>query len=102
MNAYYPRTNRTIVVTNNNPINVGDKLISFICMIVAFFTSAIAVKIEKATVCTAAFVAFFGIIGSMESGSVGMLAGVFCCVVLSVIEFAVFKSMIKSKKNYNK
>jgi hypothetical protein len=102
MNAYYPGTTRTIVVTDNNPINVGDKLISFICMIVALFTSAIAVKIEKATLCTAGFVAFFGIIGSMENGNLGLLAGVFFCIVISLVEFAIFKSMLKSKKSYNK
>lgn len=95
MNAYYTGTRKTVVVTDNNPINVGDKLIAMICAVIAFFTSATAVKIEKATLCTAGFIAFFGIIGGMESGSIGMLAGIFFCIVIALVESAVFKSMFK-------
>ncbi len=97
MNAYYQRPNRTIVVTDNNPINVGDKLIAIICAIVAFFTSAVAVKIEKATLCTVGFVAFFGVIGSMETESIGMLGGALLCLAISFVEFLIFKSMAKKK-----
>ena len=95
MNAYYTGTRKTVVVTDNNPINVGDKLIAMICAIIAFFTSAVAVKIEKATLCTEGFIAFFGIIGGIENGSIGMLAGVFFCIVIALVETAVFKSMFK-------
>ena len=97
MNAYYTGTRKTVVVTDNNPINVGDKLISMICAIIAFVTSAVAIKIEKATLCTAGFIAFFGIIGGMESESISMLAGVFFCIVIALVETAVFKSMLKGK-----
>ena len=102
MNAYYPGTTRTIVVTDNNPINVGDKMISLICAIIALFTSAVAIKIEKATLCTAGFIAFFGIIGSMENGNLGMLVGILFCIVISLVEFSVFKSMIKNKNSCRK
>jgi hypothetical protein len=44
------------------------------------------------------FVAFFGVIGSMDSGSIGMFAGISLCSLFSLIEFFIFKSMIKSKK----
>ena len=101
MNAYYQRTNRTIVVTDNNPINVGDKLISLICTIVAFFTSAVAVKVEKAVLCTVCFVAFFGVIGSMESGNIGLLGGILLCAALTLVEFFIFKSMVKRNKSSN-
>lgn len=100
MNAYYERNHRTAVADNHSfNTNVGDRLISFICMIVAFFTSSVAVKVEKAVVCTFGFVAFFGVIGSMESGSLGMLGGILLCFAVSLVEFFIFKSMIKGKQS---
>jgi len=98
MNAYYQNNRRTFIASNTRPCPgtaVGDKLISFICAIVAIFTSAIAVKIEKALLCTGGFVCAFGIIGSMEAGSINMLLGLFVCACISLIELAVFKSMFK-------
>ena len=99
MNAYYERTNRQ-AIADNHSINTsfGDGLISLICTIVAFFTSAAAVKVEKTILSTVCFVAFFGVIGSMDSGSIGMFAGISLCSLFSLIEFFIFKSMIKSKK----
>lgn len=100
MNAYYQRTNRTVVVTDNKPldINIGDKLISFICAVIAFFTSTVAVAIEKATLSVLGFVAFFGVVGSIELGSISMLAGVAICSVISIAEFFILKSLIKKGK----
>lgn len=103
MNAYYERTNRTAVATGDRTINVnvGDKLIAAICAIVAFFTTTVAIRIEKSVVCTAGFVAFFGVIGSIESGSLSMLLGVAICAAISIAEFFILKSMFK-KKNVEK
>ena len=102
MNAYYERTNRQ-AIANNHSINTafGDGLISFICAVVAFFTSAAAVKVEKVVLSTVCFVAFFGIIGSMESGSIGMLFGILLCSACSLVEFFIFKSMMNNKKASN-
>ena len=98
MNAYYQKNRRTFTATNVRPYPgtmVGDRLISIICAIVAFFTSSVAIKIEKALVCTVGFIGAFGIIGSMESGNMNMLLGLFICACISLIELAVFKSMFK-------
>ena len=102
MNAYYEKTNRSVAIDNAKPlninVNVGDRLIAAICAIVAVFTSAVAVKIEKAVLCTGGFVAFFGVIGSIESGNLSMVLGIVICAVISLLEFFVFKSMFKKKK----
>ena len=97
MNADYQKTNRTIAVTNNRPLDVTvfDKLISLICAIVSFFTCPAAVAIEKASLSTAGFVAFFGIIGSMESGAMSVLVGIILCAVISLGEFLILKSLVK-------
>ena len=99
MNAYYERTNREAIADNHSiNINFGDSIISIICAIVAFFTSSVAVKVEKALLATAGFVGFFGVIGSMDNGNIGMIGGILLCAVFSLVEFFIFKSMIKSKK----
>jgi hypothetical protein len=97
MNAYYQKTNRTIAVTNNRPLNItiGDKIISFICAVISFFTCSAAVAIEKAVFSTAGFVAFFGIIGSMESGAISMVVGILLCAAISLGEFLVLRSLVK-------
>ena len=97
MNAYYQKTNRTIAVTDTRPLNItiGDKLISFICAIISFFTCTAAVAIEKAVFSTVGFIAFFGIIGSMESGVISMLWGVLLCAAISLGEFLILKSLVK-------
>ena len=99
MNAYYQRTNRTVVVTDAKPlnINIGDKLISFICAIVSALTCDVAVVIEKISLSVAFFVAFFGVVGSIDAGNVSMLAGIPICFALSVAECLVLKSLIKKK-----
>lgn len=99
MNAYYERTNKTAAIGNVKPLDLSfiDKIISILCAIVAFFTSAVAVKVEKAVVSTAGFVAFFGIIGGIESGSVSMLLGIILCAVISIVELFVLRSIFKKK-----
>ena len=99
MNAYFDRTERTAVINNDHALNINvfDKIVSFICAVIAFFTSDVAIRVEKAVSCTVGFVAFFGIIGSIESGSMSMLLGVAICAVISLMEFFIFKSMFKKK-----
>lgn len=75
-------------------VRVGDKLISAICAIVAFFTCALMVKIEKATVATALFFSFFGVIGSMDNGSISLFGGLVLCLLITLVEFLTLKSMI--------
>ncbi len=102
MNAYYERTNRQ-AIADNHSINTsfGDGLISLICAIVAFFTSAVAVKVEKTILSTVCFVAFFGVIGSIDNGSMGLASGILLCSLFSLVEFFIFKSMVKSKTTSN-
>ena len=102
MNAYYEKTNRTVAINDTKPlnmnVNLGDKLIAMICAVVAIFTSTIAVRIEKTVLCTGGFVAFFGVIGGIESGSISMVIGIALCAVITLVEFFVFKSLFKKKK----
>ena len=99
MNAYFDRTQRTAVITDDRTLNINvfDKIVAVICSIIAFFTSATAIRVEKAVSCTVGFVAFFGVIGSIESGSLAMLPGIAVCAIISLIEFFIFKSMFKKK-----
>ena len=97
MNAYFDNqayTNRPYSSPSITNVRVGDKLISVICAIIAFFTCSVMVKVEKATVATALFFAFFGVIGSIDNGSVGLLGGVLLCALISLIEFLTLKSMV--------
>ena len=101
MNAYYQKAHRTITVADTHPldITVGDKLISFICAIVSALTSDVAIVIEKISVSALLFVAFFGVIGSMENGSIGMLAGTMLCLIITLVEFISLKGMVKAVKS---
>ena len=96
MNAYFTDSHRS---TRHTPkINITHGFIEFICSIVAFFTCEAVVKIIKISVCALSFVGFFGIIGGIESGSIGMMAGLLICAVLSSIEFITLRSlMVKNK-----
>lgn len=97
MNAYYQKNSKRTLVTDKNlfpTITICDKLISFICSVIAILTCSAAVKIEKATVCTVGFFSFFGLIGSMDMGNIGLFLGVVLCAAIAFIEFLVFKSMI--------
>ena len=99
MNAYYqnPKITRATNIRPYPSVTAFDKLISFICMIVSALTCSIAIKVEKAVVCTVGFVGFFGIIGSMESGAMGTLAGLLLCAAICGVELLVFKSLFGKK-----
>ena len=99
MNAYYQNTHINSGARYIPETHTGDKLISFLCAIAAIFSSRIAAVITRAVVCTAGFIGFFGIIGSMESGNVGMLAGSFLCLAITFIEFVSLKGMVKTVKS---
>lgn len=100
MNAYYQRGNRTVVVTDANPfnINIGEKIISFICAVISVLTCDVAVIVEKVSVSAVCFIAFIGIVGGIDAGSISMLAGVPICAVISLAECVVLRSLIKKKK----
>ena len=100
MNAYYQRANRTIVVTDAKPlnINIGEKIISFICAIISALTCNVAVVIEKISLSAICFIAFIGIIGGIDAGSISMLAGIPICAAISLTECIVLRSLIRKKK----
>ena len=97
MNAYFENTtysNRLSSAPAITDVRIGDKLISVICAIIAFFTCSVMVKVEKATVATALFFSFFGVIGSIDNGSLGLFGGVALCALIILIEFLTLKSMV--------
>lgn len=99
MNAYYENNNIARSNTRIYPqAQTGDRLISFICMIVAALTSSVAIKIEKCAVCIVGFFAFFGIVGSMEAGSISILYGLLLCAAVSLVEFLVLRSLVKKNR----
>ena len=96
MNAYFTDSKRH---TRHLPkINITHGFIEFICSIVAFFTCDTVVNIIKIGVCAISFVAFFGIIGGIESGSIGMMGGLLSCAAISLIEFFTIRSVVSRKK----
>lgn len=95
MNAYYENKSFTSRINNTasiREVNVGDKLISLICAVVAFLTRASVVKVTKAAICTALFFAFFGIIGAMDNGNVGLFVGILLCAAVTFFEFLMLRS----------
>lgn len=103
MNAYYSAGYRagTIGTRRSNDRVLGDRLISFICAIVAMVTCPVAVKLEKATFATALVFAFFGIVGSMEANTISMGWGAVLCIAIALFELVILKSTVKNtaKKN---
>ena len=100
MNAYYQRANRTVVVTDTHPlnINIGEKIISFICAIISALTCDVAIVVEKVSLSVLCFVAFIGVIGGIDAGSISMLAGIPICAAISLTECIVLRSLMKKKK----
>ena len=94
MNASYSAGYRagTIGTRKANDRVAGDRLISFICAIVAMVTCPVAVKLEKATVASALIFAFFGIVGSMEADVISMGWGAVLCIAIALSELVIFKS----------
>lgn len=99
MNAYYNNTNVGIREGRaRGGIRIVDGIITLICAIVAVLTSSVAVKIEKAVLSTALFIAFFGLIGSMDAGNIGMLFGTFLCVICALLELVILKSIVSASR----
>ena len=102
MNAYYNNTNVGIREGRaRGGIRIVDGIITLICAIVAALTSSVAVKIEKVALSTALFIAFFGLIGSMDAGNISMLFGTILCIACALLEMAVLKSIVKPAKKEN-
>ncbi len=97
MNAYYDY-NSISTVNEQKTATAGDGLISFICAMVAFFTNAVTVAVAKISTSTLALILFFGVIGGMDRGSIGMLFGLILCLALSAVEFLILKSMYKKSR----
>ena len=95
MNAYLNNTNVHTGTRGalDSRTRTGDGLISFICAIVAIITSPIAVIIEKVAASTTLFFAFFGLIGSMEIGSIDILVGMLLCSLCVLLEFMILRSL---------
>lgn len=103
MNAYYTNGNsvKKIRTSGIPKINVGNGFIEFICSLVAFFTCRAVINIFKVTLSLVCFIAFFGIVGGMDSGSIGLLKGVICCAGCSVIEAIILKSVASQNNSEN-
>lgn len=98
MNAYYNNIGFGVNAKREDAVpqsNIGEKLISFVCHIVAVLTCATAVKIEKSAACSALVFAFFGIIGGMDSGNISMLSGLIMCIATSLAVLALLKGTFK-------
>ena len=100
MNAYYTNGNSVKKINTSTlpKINVKNGFIEFICSLVAFFTCRAVVNIFKATTMILCLGVFFGIVGGMDSGSIGMLKGFVCCAMCSFIEIIILRSMTKQER----
>ena len=101
MNAYYENTayGRNIARERTAPSpRYGDGLINFICAVIGIFTCAAAVKIEKVAISLVLFLAFFGIVGGIDAGSLSMLGGILLCALISLFEVVTLRSIFKRSK----
>ena len=101
MNAYLDNRAYSVKVSpapSIPEISIGDKLISFICAVVALLTCPVMIKLEKIVVSTALFFGFFGIVGGIDSGSIGIFGGIVLCALLILLEYSVLKSLIVNIK----
>ena len=101
MNAYFDNTSygRNIVRDRVAPRHTyGDGLISFICAIVGMLTCSVAVKIEKSILSVVLLIAFVGVVGGVDSGSLSMLGGLALGGIISLIEYATLKSIFTRAK----
>ena len=100
MNAYYENVNSTIYTdgARERELHVrrfGDGLISVICSIIALVTCSAAIKLEKTLFVFALFLAFFGVIGGIDSGALSMPFGILLCGAISFFEYTTLKSVFK-------
>ena len=99
MNAYYNNTNVGIREGRaKGGLRIVDGLITLICAIAVALTSSVAVKIEKALLSTALFIAFFGLIGSMDAGNISIFGGSVLCIICALLELAILKSIVSASK----
>ena len=96
MNAYYHHnedfvSNKGIINAyfgaSATRVSVGEKLLSMLLALVRFLTCATVRRITKATAVAVTLVAFIGVIGAMESGALGLGAGLFIGAILLGIEY---------------
>ena len=102
MNAYYENTGYRAGIIGTRAREerqIGDGLIALICAIVAAVTCPVAIKLEKATVAIGLVFAFFGVVGGIDSGAISMGFGALLCLGAMLVEFLVFKSMMKKAEN---
>ena len=101
MNAYYSNTNseKKLSVHSIPKINIGNGFIEFICSLVAFFTCRAIVNIFKISLSLVCFIAFFGIVGGMDSGSMSMGRGFICCAACTLFEAVILRSMVSKNKS---
>ncbi len=98
MNAYFDNTSYGRNIARGRRASTrrfGDGIISFICAVIGMLTCSVAVKIEKTAFSVVVLVAFFGVIGGIEGGSLSWFAGILLCAFLSLIEYATLKSLFK-------
>ena len=101
MNAYYENTAYGRNATRIGAIpsrRYGDGFINFICAIIGIITCSAAVKIEKTAISFGLLLAFFGIVGGIDQGSISMLGGIVLCALISLLEYATLKSIFKRVK----
>lgn len=100
MNAYFEdfsnvRYNEHQRVREAAGRGLFDRLISLICAIVGLVSCPAAVKVEKALAVFALFVAFFGVIGGIENGTLSWFFGMILCAAISFVEYVTLKSVFK-------
>lgn len=94
MNAYYsPEEKKDVKRASLPKITFNKGTIEFLCSIVAFFTCDIVVKVVKVAVSAICFIAFFGIAGGMDSGSISAIKGAFLCACCAVAEIFILRSL---------
>lgn len=101
MNAYFDNTSygRNIAREKNIPSHsFGDGFIAFICAVIEMLTCSVAVKIEKTVLSMVLLIAFFGVVGGIESGALSMLLGILIGGGISLLEYATLKSIFQRAK----
>ena len=100
MNAYFEdfgkvRYNENVRAREESRRQIGDGLISFICAIIGLVTCPAAIKIEKTVVLLSLIIAFFGVIGGMESGTLSLFWGIVLSACIFFVEYVTLKSFFK-------
>lgn len=76
-------------------VEIHKGFINFICSLIRIITCETAVKIEKVSLAIAGFIGFFGVMGGVESGTIGLGAGMFLFAVITFSEIIVLRSISK-------